>query len=606
MCTACLDLHQRTNGSRSHCNVPIENLQARQVLEAVNKLEFCLQNHHGEQEPIKFFCQRCEVCICQKCSESNHHHHTTVTIAKAADEEKLQMRSVVNKLKPLIDFYQTRMSKQTELLERSKQENIATHKKVTEKVEGLICDLRDHEMSIKAKLNGIYETQQRDHKAQIENFQLLVSQLESFVKYGEDILERNRSAEILRVRSSYRKRGEGFTSLKNIELYNPQHVDYVFTMKDFIEGHVIVKHADSSKSVAGGKGLTGAEMDTETNFTVTINDEEGNQFYHEDDQMNVSVADPQGEFLEKEITDYKDGSYTVSYKPKNVGIHVVAIDVNGQALVGCPWKVEVAPYQYHSLFEFGSSGRQQGQFDWPVSIAVSKKTGNIAVADSDNKRIQLFKPDGSYLREFGHDGDENLNNPKSVAFTTSGFVTVLDSSKIFMFDESGSFINSMENKQLINPSSISVGQNDQLIVCDKGDKKIKILSPGGTTLLRSFCAPDCDTSPEFAIYHQNKIFVSYFEAHCIKVFSTGGHFAYNIGNKVTSIAPLGLATDKYDNLIICDFHNKRLQLFTLDGTFVSKIEQGIDEAAAPYAVAVSNDNHVFMIDILGHSIHVFQ
>ena len=615
MCTACFDSHQRTNGTRGHRNVLIENLQVPQVLDSIRTPTWCLQKCHDLKEPLKYYCQRCKVCICQKCCEADHDRHSMIGIHEAANEDKVQMRSVIDKLKPLLVLYETKMNKQVQLMERSREENAAAHKKVTETVEDVIRVLREHEATIHTKLDEIHHVQERNHSAQLENFQLLVSQLNSCVEYGQAILERNVSAEILQAHGSYGKQGEAFLNLKKIQLYNPQHVDYAVTRQDLIQGHVIVKHADASKSVAGGKGLLGTDVDTETNFKVTIIDEEGKQYYHKDDEMNVNLADPQGNLLNKSIEDYKDGKYMVTYTPKSVGMHTVSIDINGKALAGSPWKVEVTPHKHHFVFEFGTSGRQQGQFDWPVSIAVSKRTGNIAVADSDNRRVQLFSSEGRYLREFGQNNSENLNKPKSVAFTSEGDVTVLDSNKIFVFSETGFLINCTVNEHLINPSSLSVGYDSHLIVCDKGDKKIKVLSSDGTKLLRSFSAPDCGTSPEFAIFHQNKIFVSYFEANCIKVFSVEGQFAFNIGN-ISKLAskdrdgvlngPLGLSADKHGNLIVCDFLNKRLQLFTPDGLFISKIEKQLRQGVGPYSVAVLNDSRVLMIDILGHSIHVFQ
>ena len=66
-----------------------------------------------------------------------------------------------------------------------------------------------------------------------------------------------------------------------------------------------------------------------------------------------------------------------------------------------------------------------------------------------------------------------------------------------------------------------------------------------------------------------------------------GQFAFNIGNTtcVSKLAskdrngvlngPRGLSADKHGNLIVCDFLNSRLQLFTPDGLFVTKIEKTV-------------------------------
>jgi hypothetical protein len=48
--------------------------------------------------------------------------------------------------------------------------------------------------------------------------------------------------------------------------------------------------------------------------------------------------------------------------------------------------------------QWGTFGSGQGQFNTPHSIAADAK-GNIYVADRGNRRIQVFDPDGNFLRE---------------------------------------------------------------------------------------------------------------------------------------------------------------------------------------------------------------
>ena len=48
---------------------------------------------------------------------------------------------------------------------------------------------------------------------------------------------------------------------------------------------------------------------------------------------------------------------------------------------------------------WGSLGSGPGQFDTPHGIAVSPDD-EIYVADRGNRRIQVFEPDGTYIREF--------------------------------------------------------------------------------------------------------------------------------------------------------------------------------------------------------------
>ena len=149
----------------------------------------------------------------------------------------------------------------------------------------------------------------------------------------------------------------------------------------------------------------------------------------------VKVLSPLKQYLNTNIADNKDGKYSITYTPECDEHHDVAIEVS-------PWSIHVKPHQYHVVRSFGSHGKAQGQFDCPYNIAINVKTRNIAVADSDNKRVQLFSSDGIYLREYGEKGlhARTLNFPKSVAFNRFGELTICDSSGIFCYTECGQFI----------------------------------------------------------------------------------------------------------------------------------------------------------------------
>lgn len=68
---------------------------------------------------------------------------------------------------------------------------------MTDTVEKLIGDLREHEKKMKDKFRDIYEAEQKQHAARLENLELITTQLKSVAERGQPILERNISAEIL-------------------------------------------------------------------------------------------------------------------------------------------------------------------------------------------------------------------------------------------------------------------------------------------------------------------------------------------------------------------------------------------------------------------------
>ena len=226
-------------------------------------------------------------------------------------------------------------------------------------------------------------------------------------------------------------------------------------------------------------------------------------------------------------------------------------------------------------------------------------TGNIAVADYYNNRVQVFSSEGEYLKEFGKEGNasETLCRPLSVAYITPDHIVVNDfNDKAFLFTESGQFIKHFSPVHLQSPRGISVTKDGHVIVCNDKSKRVTVVSSDGEELLQSFSAPNCSNSPHCAVYHKDKLFLSYPDSHCIKVFNVAGHYVQDIGSGGSGDGqfqyPCCVAIDKFNNLLVVDQGNHRLQIFTTEGEFVSKIGgEGTElgQFDCPEDVAVSRD-----------------
>ncbi len=330
-------------------------------------------------------------------------------------------------------------------------------------------------------------------------------------------------------------------------------------------------------------------MGREIHLLFETTDAESKRYYKEDDQIIVKIQAPSGNFLKKKIEDSVDGTYIVSFTPDTVGPHSVLITVNGQPLTGSPWSVQVSPHQYKHVFTFGSRGSGPGQFNYPQGISINENTDRIAVADWGNNRVQIFSGDGCYLREFA----KRLCYPRLVAFTKNGDLIACHTVEISLLTECGQFIKQITNTHLKEAWCLSVAPDGNIIVYDRDDKNIKVFSPDGTELLQSFGAD----LPDDIVYHQEMFFASYGFAHCVKVYNREGVFLYDIGCRGQLRYPVGLAIDKFNNLIVCDVSNSRLQVFTLDGQYVNTFGGIPTKLEQPWTVAVSKTGRVYVTDI---------
>ncbi|XP_068726642.1 E3 ubiquitin-protein ligase TRIM71-like [Montipora capricornis] len=606
LCASCFEAHQRLKASRGHRNVLIDKLQAQDVQELIHRPVMCSQEYH-EDQPLEFYCEDCKVLICHKCTVVSHDRHSKTDTKKAAQEQKMQMSDAVAKVKAEMVRYDSEIKKQTDLRNKNKIEILNEEKKMTDTVEKLIRDLREHERKMKDKFREIYEAQQKHHATRLENFELVATQLKSCFERCQSILERNFSVEILQTNHAILGRCNELLNVRKPDLYMSPHVHYLVEKKLDLMDRVVVTKTDPSKCLAEGQDSMDVKERKETYFVIVTKDSEGFQCYQQDDKIKVDILTPEGDQLKTDIKDTKDGKYTVTYTPQCGGQHRVEILVNGQPLTGSPWIVQVHQHQYQFAFQFGSEGTGQGEFDSIYDIDVSHKTGTIAVADGRNKRIQLFTSEGKFQREIKLDGA-----PCSVAFEDSGDLLTLvprSDNKLRVFSEEGHFIKHINDKHLDKSDHLSIASDGRIIITDWSDKKIKVLSPDGNDLLQSFSSPDCDGSPFCAIYHQNKFFVSYFFANCVKVFDKTGVYLHDIGCKGSNDGqfkgPGALVIDKYNRLIVCDEGNHRLQLFTLSCTFLSKIDRQYFKNGFPRYVGINSGGSLVEADILNSRISVF-
>jgi peptidylamidoglycolate lyase len=96
------------------------------------------------------------------------------------------------------------------------------------------------------------------------------------------------------------------------------------------------------------------------------------------------------------------------------------------------------------LFDWGTKGDKEGEFNIPHGISLDSK-GNVYVADRENNRIQVFNPNGKFIKQFT---DNTFGAICAVAFdkTQSKLFAVDDftflkikhrGSDVFIFDPTG-------------------------------------------------------------------------------------------------------------------------------------------------------------------------
>ncbi len=145
------------------------------------------------------------------------------------------------------------------------------------------------------------------------------------------------------------------------------------------------------------------------------------------------------------------------------------------------------------LFQIGDGvqGTTPGRFGYPTDVVIDR-AGNFYVAEyGENDRIQVFSPEGKWLRQWGGHGYEpgEFLKPRALAIDEHDRLFVADSCnhRIQVFDTQGKLLNSWGSRgdppgQMSYPYDLAIGRDGCLYVCEYGNHRVQKFTLDGKPL----------------------------------------------------------------------------------------------------------------------------
>jgi len=155
-------------------------------------------------------------------------------------------------------------------------------------------------------------------------------------------------------------------------------------------------------------------------------------------------------------------------------------------------RIQVFETDGQFAFQWGGGGVLEGYLDEPVGIAVDPG-GAVYVADTWNRRVQVFDKDGAFLQQWPITGwDTELPDEKPyLAVDADGYVYVTDPGhyRVLVFDSLGNYVLSFgqygfDQRSFALPTGIAIGQDGSIYVADAHSSRVLIFDPlelGGRT-----------------------------------------------------------------------------------------------------------------------------
>jgi DNA-binding beta-propeller fold protein YncE len=185
----------------------------------------------------------------------------------------------------------------------------------------------------------------------------------------------------------------------------------------------------------------------------------------------------------------RDGNYLRGWRTPDLNVDGpsgLTVDRFGRLLVADTHFYRVLVYSRTGelLFQIGDGvqGTTPGRFGYPTDV-VTDRAGNFYVAEyGENDRIQVFSPEGKWLRQWGGHGYEpgEFLRPRALAMDDQERLYVADSCnhRIQVFDTQGKLLRSWGTRgdgpgQMSYPFDLAIGPDGYLYVCEYGNARVQ-------------------------------------------------------------------------------------------------------------------------------------
>ena len=267
------------------------------------------------------------------------------------------------------------------------------------------------------------------------------------------------------------------------------------------------------------------------------------------------------------------------------------------------------PTEGEFLFEFGSKGTGNGQFDDVNGIAVNA-CHEIIVTEIGNQRVQVFDRCGNFLFAFGESGtgEGQFQAPYGVVTTQNNDIIVGDFLRnvVLVFDRWGNFLfefgeTGTGEGQFSGVAGIAVNAWGDIIVANtEGLKDIKVFDACGN-FLYAFKTPIVDPR-RISVDEDGNIYVADV-ASTLKVFDRFGTFLHEFSEGVFGVA---VSESGESVLITYDTSVAMVQVYDRCGNFLFEIDGDFARATD---LAVDSDGTIYVltreVGYVGAKVQVF-
>lgn len=532
------------------------------------ELSFSELQQEEEQCPLHhtsytLFCFTCDTPLCDSCVTDQHSSHEYLTLSEASAVKASELRSRAHDLQNSLRRRNAAKLKTHHV----KEDLYASAEEVTYQIYTTFGQymraLQDREQALIAEVENIQRAKERILDMQLRDMELDIRAAEHTCRFTEKLLEQGSDLDIISTHSAVLSRIDTLEESRQHPAASESD-DIKFIPEDgevFVEATSQLGRVEGDRRTFPQKSRFTEEIPRSVVsgagqcWTLLACDVLGCCVGVGGDDVTCSVRNESAsERYSCDITDCGDGTYQINFTPLQPGKLSITVGINNRHVPDSPFLVNCRVRRDYALVGEclmfgGGKGSKLGELLHPTAIALDSTETRLYVSDSDNHRIQVWSYPGlQSIASFGCQGNGPGQFSYPYGLCVAGervFVADCKNHRVQVFDLHGNALgligeHGTYEAQLSHPYDVKVDKKNRVYISDSANNRIQV-----------FCAES-------------------------------GEFLYKFGEKGTRegqmLCPWGLHVTE-DHVMVADFKNNNIQVFTTQGEFVRRIQSGREGGA---------------------------
>ena len=340
LCQYCTDFHKRSRSMKHHKLLTMNELKSNPGPQSIAEKIRCPKHR---DEIIKLFCKTCQTTICRDCTIVDHQGHKYGFVEEVAAEEKEKINVNLHELKQrkgrVVKGIET-LKKFNESLEAMKNSTIA---KVSEHFNELLKATESRKNEMVEKVTSLTNAKQKQIHAQVEVLEMSLASCDSSIEFTKQAFRSGNDVQILSMEKYILHSLEQLTTVKdqtkpsvteNMVFFFPSSVEET-KEKLLNECDVLDVVVANPENCLAAFNSEEKEFIAENLYSVTIicQDKENRRLKYGCQEIKPLFTGM--EVSDVAVTDNKDGSFTVNFRPCQGGMLKFEVSINGMPAPSC-------------------------------------------------------------------------------------------------------------------------------------------------------------------------------------------------------------------------------------------------------------------------------